>query len=302
MPYRVLIPTPLRAYTGEQDAVEVEGATVGEVLSALTSKHGELRRHLYGDDGQLRHFVNIYVNDDDIRYLDKGATALKAGDVISIIPSVAGGAPASVPAEAPALPELTNEEVQRYSRHLILPEVGVEGQRKLKAARVLCVGAGGLGSPAALYLAAAGVGTLGIIDFDSVDASNLQRQIIHSTKDVGRSKLQSATDRLNALNPGTKVEPYETALTSKNALEIFRDYDVILDGTDNFSTRYLVNDACVILGKPNAYGSIFRFEGQASVFATKAVPVLSLPLSGTAALPASSRAAPKVACSACCRV
>ncbi|MEO7273156.1 MAG: molybdopterin-synthase adenylyltransferase MoeB [Vicinamibacterales bacterium] len=180
----------------------------------------------------------------------------------------------SAPAESPTaeLPTLTNDEIQRYSRHLILPEVGVEGQRKLKAGRVLCVGAGGLGSPAALYLAAAGIGTLGIIDFDTVDASNLQRQILHSTSDVGRSKLASARERLLALNPALKVQGYETALTSKNALEIFRDFDVILDGTDNFSTRYLVNDACVILGKPNAYGSIFRFEGQASVFATKGGP------------------------------
>ena len=274
MPHRVLIPTPLRPYTGQQDAVEADGATVGDVLTSLTSKHGELKRHLYGDDGKLRHFVNIYVNDDDIRYLEKERTALKDGDVISIVPSVAGGAPVSAPAESAAaeLPALTNDEIQRYSRHLILPEVGVEGQRKLKAGRVLCVGAGGLGSPAALYLAAAGLGTLGIIDFDNVDASNLQRQILHSTSDIGRSKLASAKDRLSALNPALQINGYETALTSKNALEIFRDYDVILDGTDNFSTRYLVNDACVILGKPNAYGSIFRFEGQASVFATKGGP------------------------------
>ncbi len=269
MSHRVLIPTPLRPFTGQQDAVEADGATVGDVLASLVSKYGELRRHLYGDDGKLRHFVNIYVNDDDIRYLEKDATTLKTGDVISIVPSVAGGAPVEAP---PALPELTNDEIQRYSRHLLLPEVGVEGQRKLKAGRVLCVGAGGLGSPAALYLAAAGVGTVGIIDFDTVDASNLQRQILHSTADVGRSKLQSARDRLSALNPGVTIETHDAALTSANALALFRDYDVILDGTDNFSTRYLVNDACVILGKPNAYGSIFRFEGQASVFATKDGP------------------------------
>ncbi len=167
---------------------------------------------------------------------------------------------------------LSNDEVQRYSRHLIMPEVGVEGQEKLKKGSVLCIGAGGLGSPAALYLAAAGVGTIGIVDFDVVDFSNLQRQIIHGTPDVGRSKLASARDRLLALNPLVRVETYETALSSKNALELFRPYDVILDGTDNFPTRYLVNDACVILGKPNTYGSIFRFEGQASVFATKNGP------------------------------
>jgi sulfur-carrier protein adenylyltransferase/sulfurtransferase len=163
-------------------------------------------------------------------------------------------------------PTLTTDEIQRYSRHLILPDVGVEGQQKLKAARVLIVGAGGLGSPVALYLAAAGVGTLGLIDFDVVDVSNLQRQILHGTKDVGRSKLESARARLHDVNPHVRVETYETRLTSANALEIIRGYDIVVDGTDNFATRYLTNDACVLLGKPNVYGSIFRFEGQASVF------------------------------------
>jgi sulfur-carrier protein adenylyltransferase/sulfurtransferase len=167
---------------------------------------------------------------------------------------------------------LSNDEVKRYSRHLIMPEVGVEGQEKLKSGSVLCIGAGGLGSPAALYLAAAGVGRIGIVDFDVVDFSNLQRQVIHGTPDVGRSKLASAKDRLLALNPHVTIDTYETALSSKNALELFKPYDVILDGTDNFPTRYLTNDACVLLGKPNAYGSIFRFEGQASVFATKNGP------------------------------
>jgi molybdopterin/thiamine biosynthesis adenylyltransferase/rhodanese-related sulfurtransferase len=171
-----------------------------------------------------------------------------------------------------ALPELSGDEVKRYSRHLIMPEVGVDGQRKLKAAKVLCIGAGGLGSPAAMYLAAAGVGTIGIVDFDVVDFSNLQRQIIHGTPDVGRAKLLSAKDRLNALNPNVQIETYDEALSSENAMRLFAPYDVILDGTDNFPTRYLVNDACVLSGKPNAYGSIFRFEGQASVFATKDGP------------------------------
>ncbi|MGA7885336.1 MAG: molybdopterin-synthase adenylyltransferase MoeB [Acidobacteriaceae bacterium] len=174
--------------------------------------------------------------------------------------------------EPVTLPELSNDEVARYSRHLLLPEVGMEGQQKLKAAKVLCVGTGGLGSPLAFYLAAAGIGTLGLVDFDVVDSSNLQRQIIHSTKDVGRSKIQSATEKLEALNPFLKIVPHETMLTSKNALEIISQYDVVADGTDNFPTRYLVNDACVLTGKPNAYGSIFRFEGQASVFATKEGP------------------------------
>lgn len=170
------------------------------------------------------------------------------------------------------LPELTTDDLSRYSRHLILPEVGMEGQRRLKAARVLCVGTGGLGSPLALYLAAAGIGTLGLVDFDVVDASNLQRQIIHSTKDIGRKKIDSAAEKLIALNPALNVVKHETMLTSANALEILKDYDIVADGTDNFPTRYLVNDACVLLGKPNAYGSIFRFEGQASVFATEDGP------------------------------
>jgi len=177
--------------------------------------------------------------------------------------------PATLPIE---LPELTQDDLSRYSRHLLLPEVGVDGQRKLKAARVLCVGTGGLGSPLALYLAAAGVGTLGLVDFDVVDASNLQRQIIHSTADIGRKKLDSAEEKLKALNPELNVQKHDTLLSSANALDILKDYDVVADGTDNFPTRYLVNDACVLLGKPNAYGSIFRFEGQASVFATKDGP------------------------------
>lgn len=167
---------------------------------------------------------------------------------------------------------LTNDEVLRYSRHLILPEVGVEGQQKLKAARVLCIGTGGLGSPVALYLAAAGVGTLGLVDFDVVDLTNLQRQVLYSTTDVGKSKLKRAAQRVSDLNPHTNVVEFETRLTSANALEIFRDFDIVADGTDNFATRYLVNDACVLTGIPNVYASIFRFEGQASVFATKEGP------------------------------
>ena len=170
------------------------------------------------------------------------------------------------------LPELTRDELSRYARHLILPEVGVEGQQKLKAARVLCVGAGGLGSPLALYLAAAGVGTLGLVDFDVVDASNLQRQILHTTGDVGRKKLDSAEEKLAALNPAVHVVKHQTMLSSANAMDILKDYDIVADGTDNFPTRYLVNDACVLLGKPNVYGSVFRFEGQASVFATREGP------------------------------
>jgi sulfur-carrier protein adenylyltransferase/sulfurtransferase len=174
--------------------------------------------------------------------------------------------------QAPQGISLTNEEVLRYSRHLIMPEVGMEGQLKLKSAKVLCIGAGGLGSPLALYLGAAGVGTLGVVDFDVVDFTNLQRQIIHTTADVGRKKLDSAADKLKAINPNIEVRPFDTHLNSSNALELFRQFDIIVDGTDNFPTRYLVNDACVLTGKPNVYGSIFRFEGQVSIFATQEGP------------------------------
>jgi molybdopterin/thiamine biosynthesis adenylyltransferase/rhodanese-related sulfurtransferase/molybdopterin converting factor small subunit len=263
MPTKILIPTPLRSYTGTLDAVEVDGATVGEALARLTQQYSDLRKHLYTDEGRLRSFVNVYLNDDDIRYLQREETPIQPGDTLSIIPSVAGGSGAV--AEA-GLPALTRDEMARYNRHVIMPEVGVDGQRKLKAASVLLIGAGGLGSPAALYLAAAGVGRLGLVDFDVVDFTNLQRQVLHGTPDVGRPKLESARARIAALNPDIRVDLHETRLTSQNALQLFEPYDVILDGTDNFPTRYLVNDACVILGKPNAYGSIFRFEGQASVF------------------------------------
>jgi sulfur-carrier protein adenylyltransferase/sulfurtransferase len=179
---------------------------------------------------------------------------------------------ATITEAKPDAATLNNDEILRYSRHLIMPEVGMEGQQKLKAARVLCIGAGGLGSPLALYLAAAGVGTLGIVDFDVVDYTNLQRQIIHTTADVGRKKLDSAADKLKAINPFLKLRTFETKLTSENALALFSEFDIIADGTDNFPTRYLVNDACVLTGKPNVYGSIFRFEGQASVFATEEGP------------------------------
>jgi sulfur-carrier protein adenylyltransferase/sulfurtransferase len=179
---------------------------------------------------------------------------------------------AAITQSQPETTALNNDEILRYSRHLIMPEVGMEGQQRLKAARVLCIGAGGLGSPLALYLGAAGVGTLGIVDFDVVDYTNLQRQIIHGTADVGRKKLESAAEKLKAINPFLNIQTFETKLTSENALELFRDFDIIADGTDNFPTRYLVNDACVLTGKPNVYGSIFRFEGQASVFATEDGP------------------------------
>jgi sulfur-carrier protein adenylyltransferase/sulfurtransferase len=295
MTVTVRIPTPLRSFAGGASELALSAATVGDALDQLVEHFPDLRRHLYADDGELRNFVNAYVNDEDMRHLDGRATPLGAGDAITIVPSIAGGAPApsdatadtSAPTGAASgVPsasttavaetavglvsgedvELSADEIRRYSRHLIMPEVGMAGQRKLKEARVLMIGAGGLGSPLGLYLAAAGVGTLGIVDFDVVDETNLQRQVLHGTKDVGRPKLASAAERIADVNPNVHVEGHEVRLSSDNALDLLAEYDVIVDGTDNFPTRYLVNDACVLLGKPNVYGSIFRFEGQVSVF------------------------------------
>ena len=265
---KILIPTPLRQYAGKQDVVQLTGKTVGEVLQSLTTEYSDLRRHLYNDEGKLRSFVNVYVNDEDIRYLSKEATPLKDGDTVSIVPSIAGG---SAGIAAPPV-TLSKEEILRYSRHLIMPEVGMEGQLKLKSAKVALIGTGGLGAPLGMYLAAAGIGRIGLVDFDVVDFTNLQRQVIHGTKDVGRKKLDSAAETMLDINPYLEIDRHETALTTENALQILKDYDIVGDGTDNFLTRYLVNDACVLLGKPNVYGSIFRFEGQATVFAYQGGP------------------------------
>jgi sulfur-carrier protein adenylyltransferase/sulfurtransferase len=263
---KIAIPTALRRYAGEQAFVTVEGANIKDALASMTAQYPDLQKHLFDAGGKLRSFVNVYVNDEDIRYQQQDDTPIKEDDEISIIPSIAGGAAPEAELRAASSPDLSKEEIARYSRHLIMPEVGMEGQRKLKAASILLIGTGGLGSPLGLYLAAAGVGRLGLVDFDVVDHSNLQRQIIHGTKDVGRPKIQSAKDRLNDINPYVQIDTHELALQADNALGIVKDYDIVIDGTDNFQTRYLANDASVLLGKPNVYGSIFRFDGQASVF------------------------------------
>ena len=266
---KILIPTPLRQYTGKLSQVDAPGGTVASVLDALANQHPDLRKHLYNDAGALRSYVNIYVNDEDIRYLQKSDTPVTDADTLTIVPSIAGGSAALAEPASPTdlNTDLNNEEILRYSRHLIMPEVGKDGQIKLKNAKVLLVGAGGLGAPLGLYLAAAGIGRIGLVDFDVVDHTNLHRQIIHGTKDVGRKKLDSAADRMRDINPNVRLDLHEIALTSENALATLEPYDIVVDGTDNFPTRYLVNDACVLLGKPNVYGSIFRFEGQATVFA-----------------------------------
>jgi len=259
MPVSILIPTPLRRYVGGARSLAVEAATVEAAVAALAAQSPDLAGQLLDGAGKLRNFVNLYLGDQNVRVLAPtlGEVPLKDGDVLTIVPAIAGGA---------GEVKLSRNEILRYSRHLIMPEVTLEGQKRLKQARVLCIGAGGLGSPLTLYLAAAGVGTIGVVDYDTVDLTNLQRQILFATADVGRTKLEAARERLTQLNPEIEIVTHSLQLASWNALELFQDYDIVADGTDNFPTRYLVNDACVLSGKPNVYASIFRFEGQVSVF------------------------------------
>ena len=255
----IIIPTPLRKFTNQQTRITVEGKTIKEAFSDLILNYPDVKKNLIDENEKIRGFVNIFLEDEDIRNLQEEETIIQPNSVISIIPAIAGGS---------GLEEInfTKEELARYNRHIIIPEFGIEAQKKLKAAKVLVIGSGGLGSPLLLYLAAAGVGTLGIVDLDVVDDSNLQRQVLFGVQDIGTPKVEAAKIRLKQLNPHIKIKTYNTQFTSKNALEIIRDYDVVADGTDNFPTRYLVNDAIVLAGIPNVYASIFQFEGQVSVF------------------------------------
>jgi len=255
----IIIPTPLRRFTNQQSRVQSSGVNIKESIADLTTNYPDLKKNLLDDEGKIRGFVNIFLGDEDIRNLQAENTSVKEDAVISIIPAIAGGS---------GLDDInfSKEELARYNRHIIIPDFGIDAQKKLKAAKVLVVGSGGLGSPVLLYLAAAGVGTIGIVDFDVVDDSNLQRQVLFGTESIGKPKVEAAKERLQSLNPHIKINTYNTQLTSVNALELIREYDVVADGTDNFPTRYLVNDASVLAGKPNVYASIFQFEGQVSVF------------------------------------
>ena len=254
MPVTVYIPTPFRRLAGNQVYVEAEGTTVAEVLDHLSDRFPGLRHMIYDEGDEIPGHINIYINNQEINSLQGKETPVKDGDELAVIPAIAGGQ------------VLTPEQVMRYQRHIIMPQVGPVGQRKLMAARVLIIGAGGLGSPSALYLGLAGVGTIGIADFDVVDLSNLQRQVLHHTDDVGRPKTESAKDTLRAYNPEVNVVIHEGPITSDNAMEIIPQYDVVINGADNFTTRYLVNDACYFAGKPLVDGSILLFDGQMTVF------------------------------------
>ncbi len=255
MAVTVYIPTPFRKLTGNQTYLKAEGSTVGEVLDGLGNSYPALRHMIYDDSDEIPGHINIYVNNQEIHSLQGKATPVADGDEMAVIPAIAGGATA-----------LTPEQVDRYSRHIIMPQVGPAGQRKLMEAKVLIVGAGGLGGPVALYLALAGVGTIGIVDFDVVDLSNLQRQVLHQNDDVGKPKVQSAKETLNAYNPDVNVVVHESPITSDNAMEFIAQYDIVVNGADNFTTRYLVNDASYMSGKTLVDGSILLFDGQATVF------------------------------------
>lgn len=256
----IIIPTPLRKFVNNASRLETQADTVEAAILQIASEYPDIRKHLLDEQGQVRSFLNLFVGDEDVRDLQGVQTPLAPDAILSIVPAIAGGAGDYRDVQ------FSREELARYNRHIIIPEFGLEAQQKLKAAKVLVVGSGGLGSPLLLYLTAAGVGQIGIVDFDVVDDSNLQRQVLYGKDDVGRLKVEAARKRLEALNPHIRFDIHNTRLTSANALDIVSQYDVVADGTDNFPTRYLVNDACVLAGKPNVYASIFQFEGQVSVF------------------------------------
>ncbi len=246
---KVRVPTPLLKLTGGKAVVEAKGRSISELIENLDKKYPGMKERLCEKNGEIKRFVNVFVNEEDIRFLKGKDTELNEGDEVSFIPAIAGGA-------------LNEEEIERYSRQIILSEVGGVGQEKLLNSSVLVVGAGGLGSPVLLYLAAAGIGRIGIVDNDKVELNNLQRQIVHSTKDVGRGKVESARESLLKINPEIKVDTYGVRLNSSNALDIISSYDLVVDGSDNFATRYLLNDSCVMLKKPLVEAAILRFEGQ----------------------------------------
>jgi adenylyltransferase/sulfurtransferase len=310
---KILIPTALYGQTDGKHEIVVPGATVDEALAALADCCPNISRHLFKDGGpdtpsgtlRLRSYVRTFVGDTDALLLRGGATPVDDQTEIRIVPSIAGGSGVGEEADfAISLPDAKNvtfskDEYLRYSRHLIMPEVGMEGQKRLKAASVLCIGTGGLGSPLALYLAAAGVGRIGLVDFDVVDSSNLQRQVLHGTKDVGRPKIESARDTLHDINPEIVIETHDEMLTSENALRLFANYDIIIDGTDNFPTRYLVNDACVCSASPTCTARSFastarpRSSGRKRDHATAAC-TRSRPR------PDWFRPVPRAACLVCC--
>ncbi len=261
----VYIPTPFRKFAGNRQHVTAEGSDVAEVLANLDKQFPGFRDLVFGAGGtEVPRHINIYVNKTEISALDGVTTKLNDGDEVAVIPAMAGGS--GDEPERKRIGALTAEQVNRYSRHIIMPQVGPSGQRKIMESSVLIIGAGGLGSPIAVYLALAGIGKIGVVDFDTVDISNLQRQILHQNADIGKSKAISAKETINAYNPDVEVVTYQVPITSDNAFEIIKPYDYVINGADNFAARYLVNDACHFLKKPLVDGSILLFEGQVTVY------------------------------------
>ena len=252
MSIKVRIPVPLQKLTGNQLEVECNGEDIKDLVDNLEKKYPGIKVRLCDENGNLRRFINLFVNDKDIRFLQGNKTQLKDGDEVSIIPAIAGGA------------DFREDQIERYSRQIILPEVGGMGQRRLLNAKVLIVGCGGLGSPCAYYLAGAGIGKIGLVDSDIVELNNLQRQIVHFTKDIGKQKTESAKEKLESINSDVEVVTYPLRLTSENIMDIIKEYDIVVDGSDNFPTRYLVNDACVMSNKPFSHAGILKFGGQAT--------------------------------------
>jgi adenylyltransferase/sulfurtransferase len=264
MPVSVYIPTPFRKLTGNRQNVEAEGANVGEIIDNVDKQYPGFRKLVFGSSEEVPAHINIYLNKQEISSLQGIQTAVKDGDEVAVIPAMAGGS-GDAP-ERKKIGALTPEQVDRYSRHIIMPQVGPTGQRKIMEASVLIIGAGGLGSPIAVYLALAGIGKIGIVDFDTVDISNLQRQILHQNDDIGKPKAQSAKETILAYNPDVEVVTHEVPITSDNSMEIIAQYDYVINGADNFAARYLVNDTCHFLKKPLIDGSILLFDGQVTVY------------------------------------
>ena len=266
MPVSVYIPTPFRKLTGNRQNVEAEGTNVAEVLANVDKQYPGFRQLVFGSGDEIPAHINVYVNKQEIASLDGIATKVKDGDEVAVIPAMAGGADDAAASERPRVGALTPDQVNRYSRHIIMPQIGPSGQRKIMESSILIIGAGGLGSPIAVYMALAGIGKIGIVDFDTVDLSNLQRQILHQNDDVGKHKAISAKETINDYNPDVEVVVHAVPITSDNALDIIKNYDYVVNGADNFAARYLVNDACYFLKKPLIDGSILLFDGQVTVY------------------------------------
>lgn len=276
MSVKVFLSATLRSFAGRRSEIELEGGTVQEILDALMDEYPDTKKALFDEEKNTRPFVNVYVNDKNIRSLDGFETKVAEGDTVMLLPSIAGGAHTEslITKERSKAELLDDKEIDRYSKHLLLREIGVKGQKRLKASKVLIVGLGGLGTPLAQYLAAAGVGTIGLVDFDEVSLPNLQNQVIHRKRDLNRPKVASAKDFIRNINPAVKVETYNVKLEAENIADIISEYDIVADATDNYKARYLINDACVMLGKPDVFGAMYQFEGQVGIYDATQGPCL----------------------------